>query len=272
VSKTGGSEPLLTGGLDVGARSVKIAILSHEGSRSVVLAKALVRIRGHLDTRADRTAIREGWSRALADAGSSRGDIDCVASTGTRDRQTIRIGHFYQRFTHALGARLLFPDAIAALDVGADQIRCALLSDAAHRRRYAATIQEARDGSGTSETLARPAGVTSDEVTLRAIVLRQEDLATRSMELLRSLSVDGGVVLTGGMVLNADFVRSLWYRLLESESDVSLLLSPEAVFAGAYGAAILAARRFGRLSHSADPAVAGPFAQRILGIDRRTLN
>jgi activator of 2-hydroxyglutaryl-CoA dehydratase len=56
------------------------------------------------------------------------------------------------------------------------------------------------------------------------------------------------VVLTGGIVRDADFVHSLWGRLLTPESKVSLLISPDAVFAGAYGAAILAARRFRRLS------------------------
>jgi benzoyl-CoA reductase subunit D len=272
VPHTTVGEPLRTCGLDVGARSLKIAILSHEGQRSVVLAKTLVGIRGHRDIGVDRAAIREGWSRTLADAGLSGGDIDFVASTGTRDRQTVRIGHFYQRFSHALGARLLFPDAIASLDIGANQIRCALLSDAADRRRYAETSPETTDGAQTLETLARPAGMTSDEVGSRAMVARREDLATRSIKLLRSLSVDGTVVLTGGMVLDADFVCSLWRRLRESESHVSLLISPEAIFAGAYGAAILAARRFRRVVPSADGVAADPLARRIPRKDRRTLN
>jgi benzoyl-CoA reductase subunit D len=270
VSKTRVCEPLLTCGLDVGARSVKSAILSHEGARSVVLAKALVRIPGHRDTRTDRVAIRESWSRALADAGLSGGDIDSVASTGSRDRQTVRIGRFYPRFSHAFGARLLFPDAVAALDIGADQVRCALLSDPADRRRYPAT--EAGGSRGRWETLARPAGVTSDAAAPRVIVARQDSTASSSMKLLRSLSVDGGVVLTGGMALDADFVRSLWCCLLQAESNVSLLISPEAIFAGAYGAAILAARRFRLVSQRADPVVADPLAQRILGMDRRSLN
>ena len=98
------------------------------------------------------------------------------------------------------------------------------------------------------------------------------DLATQATSLLRSLSIDGRVVLTGGTVLDADFVRSLWLRMLASENNVSLQISPEAIFAGAYGAAILAARRFRRISRISDPVADDPLAQRLLGIDRPLLN
>jgi len=265
-------QALLTCGLDVGARSVKMAILSHEGIRSTVLAKVLVPIRGGRDARADRAAIRESWARVLAAAGLSAGDIDSVASTGTRDRQTVRVGHFYQRLSHALGARLLFPDGAAALDIGTNQIRCALLSDPPHVRRYAATSPEASDSSAIVEAFARDTNLPPDEAAWRAIMARHDDLATSAISLLRSLPIDGKIVLTGGMVLDPDFVRSLWRQLLESESNVSLLISPEAIFAGAFGAAVLAADRFRRISRNADPVTADALAQRTLGIDRRMLN
>ena len=61
------------------------------------------------------------------------------------------------------------------------------------------------------------------------------------------------VVLTGGMVRDAGFVQSLWRELLALDSRASLLISPEATFAGAYGAAILAARRFARISRPSIP-------------------
>jgi activator of 2-hydroxyglutaryl-CoA dehydratase len=166
------SESLLTCGLDVGARSVKVAILSHEGTVSVVLAQAVVRIQGRCGEHADRTALREGWGRVLADASLSAAEIDYVASTGTRDRQTVRIGRFYER----------------------------------------------------------------------------------------------------SRALDAGFVRSLRGHLLASGSNVSLLTSPEAIFAGAYGAAILAARRYRRISRALDPTAADTLAQRILGMDRQMLN
>jgi len=247
-------ETILTCGLDVGARSVKVAILSHQEARSTMLANVLVRTEGHPYARAGRAAIRESWRQVLADAGISAGDIDYVVSTGTCDSEVAGMGRHPGRSSHALGARLLFPDAVAALDVGASEIRCALVSEPLIGRRYA-----------MARIARRPGGETFDDA---------DDLAGRAVGLVRTLAVDGKIVLTGGMVLDADFVRELWSAFLStrgSESNVSLLISPDAIFAGAYGAAILAARRFLRLSHIPEP-VAEPFEQRILGIDRRTLN
>ena len=55
----------LTGGLDVGARAVKVALMSHQGPKSTVLAKAVIQIRGSRDA---RVAMQEGWVQVLADA------------------------------------------------------------------------------------------------------------------------------------------------------------------------------------------------------------
>jgi activator of 2-hydroxyglutaryl-CoA dehydratase len=225
MSQTLADGALLTCGLDVGARSVKVAILSDPGTASpTVLAQTLMRIQGRSDAVAYRAAVRESWNRALAEASLSAGEIDYVASTGARSRQVIRVGRFYERSSHAVGARLLFPDATAALDIGSDQIRCGLLGEGRDERRYATIELEAPDvGPGA-------------------------DLATRAVGLVQSIAAGGKIALTGGMVLDADFVRGLWNHLLGLESRISLLISPDAIFAGATGAAILAARRFRRIS------------------------
>ena len=97
-------------------------------------------------------------------------------------------------------------------------------------------------------------------------------LAARAAMLLRSLAAEGKVVLTGGMVYDADFVHGLWSQLLASESRLSLLISPDAVFAGAFGAAILAARRFERISRSLAPAFTDPTGSRLADDKGRSLN
>lgn len=251
MSQTLAAGALVTCGLDVGARSVKIAILSDAGTASpTVVAKTLVRVQGRPDAVAYRAAIRESWNRALAEASLSAGEIDYVASTGARSRQVVRVGRFYERSSHAVGARLLFPDATAALDIGSDQIRCGLLGQGRDGRRYAAIGLEAPD-----------------------IGLR-EDLAARAVGLVQSLAANGKIVLTGGMVLDADFIRGLWSHLLGLESRISLLISPEAIFAGATGAAILAARRFRRISRISRTLVRAPDPLALLpsGLDHRLLN
>jgi hypothetical protein len=74
------------------------------------------------------------------------------------------------------------------------------------------------------------------------------------------------------MVLDPGFMHSLWSRLVTSENNVSLLISPEGVFAGAYGAAILAARRFGRISRSFGLGATDPFVPPSPERHDRTLN
>ena len=257
----------LTGGLDVGARSVKVALLSHQGSKSTVLAKVVIQIRGSRDARA---AMQEGWVQVLADASLSAREVDSVASTGAPAHFVDRIGHFYGHSSQARGARMLFPDASVALDVGTNQIRCVLLSDPRTRRRASTGPDVMRQDL---YTLGRPAEVHLIQLSapfMDAPLPRY--LAARAATLIRSLAVEGNVVLTGGMVYDADFVHGLWSQLLASESGVSLLISPDAVFAGAFGAAILAARRFERISRELEPTFTGPIGSRLADAKGRSLN
>jgi activator of 2-hydroxyglutaryl-CoA dehydratase len=248
VTQLLGRPTSITSGVDIGARSVKIAILSHRRARPSVLATSVVPVLGNHDPGDVRAAMRDGWARALAEANLSTWDVDNVASTGTGDRAIARVGHFYGHLTHALGGRLLFPDATVALDIGVNHIHCDLLDDMPNGRLDVAP-REATDGGAL-----------------------RESMAARAAALLRALADGGKVVLTGGTVLDAAFVHSLWSRLVTSASNISLLISPEGVFAGAYGAAILAARRLGRISPSFGPDVTDPFVLRAPDRHGRSLN
>jgi benzoyl-CoA reductase subunit D len=239
----------VTGGLDVGARSIKMAILSHRGADSAVLAKAVVRISGRCGADGARTAIRQSWRQVLAEASLSVRDVDNIASTGSAARNVARVGHLYGHSGQALGARLLFPDATVALEADVDQIHCVLLRANSGRTRRTASDEP-------TGALAHRAVVHDEPWAPSAGAPLPECLATRAAILLRSITIDGKVVLTGGMVLDAGFVQRLWSQLRRLESNVSLLISPDAIFAGAYGAAILAARRVVRISRSfVDPPV-----------------
>jgi benzoyl-CoA reductase subunit D len=232
----------VTGGLDIGARSIKMAILSHRGAESMVVAQAAVQIPGCRDVRDAQTAIREGWRQVLREASLSAGDVDNMASTGSGARPAVRVGRVYGHSVQALGARLLFPDATVALEVEGDEILCVLLRDGRGRMRRV----ECDDPQWA--VLARRVAVDLDESSApSAGVPLPECLVTRAAILLCSPALGGKVVVTGEMVLDTGLVQRLWSRLLALQSNVSLLLSPDAIFAGAYGAAILAARRFTRL-------------------------
>ncbi len=262
----------ITSGIDIGARSVKIAILSHRGARSSVLATAVVPVLGSHDAGAARAAMRNGWARALAEANLSAWGVDYVASTGTPDRHVARVGHFYGHLSHALGGRLLFPDATVALDIGFNQIRCDLLGDTPNEGLGLAG-REVGYGEGVLDALVgRPALPQDDPQTPPLASALSESMTARVAVLLGAFAVEGKVVLTGGMALDLGFVHGLRSRLLQSESNVSLLISPDALFAGAYGAAILAARRFDRLSGVIPPAITGLFAATTPHPDDRSLN
>ena len=261
-----------TGGLDVGTRSIKVALLSHQGPRSTVLANTMIQISGRRDA---REAIREGWGMALADASLAARDVDYIASTGASARHVDRVGHFYGHASQARGARFLFPDATAALDVGTNELRCVLLSESTTKslaRRRASTGEEMASHD-LCRTLPRRAEVHLVQLSAPFADARlPRYLAARAAMLVRSLAAEGKVVLTGGMVHDAEFVHGLWTELLASESRLSLLISPEAVFAGAYGAAILAARRFERTARSPTPASAEPIGWRSAGPQDHSLN
>ena len=102
MAKRAASETFLTSGLDIGARVVKIALLSHQDGRTDALAKVATRIGGRRDASDARSAIREAWVRVLAEAGLSAQDVQLVASTGAPERRLVRVGHFYRRSSRCM--------------------------------------------------------------------------------------------------------------------------------------------------------------------------
>ncbi|HET6148957.1 MAG TPA: hypothetical protein VFH68_15575 [Polyangia bacterium] len=152
VSKRAARETFLTSGLDIGARQVKIAVLSHLGRGADALARVVTPIRGRRDTSDARSAIREAWVRVLAEAGLSSQDVQLVASTGAPERQLVRVGRFYQRSSRCMidarsdALRLISPDAIFAGALGA-----ALLA----ARRYRTAFPDVAVPEETEARLAR---------------------------------------------------------------------------------------------------------------------
>jgi activator of 2-hydroxyglutaryl-CoA dehydratase len=262
------SPTCVTGGFDIGARTAKMAILFHRGAASVVVAQAEVQLAGNRDVHDARAAIRETWRQLLAEASLSAADVDNMASTGAGARQVVRVGHLYGHSVQALGARLLFPDATVALEVDGAQIHCAVLKDRGRRR-----AQTPYDDHPPGELVRRVVQVYRNQPSAPSVGQPLPDcLEARAARLLGSLARGAKVVLTGPIVLDAGFVQRLWTRLIASQSNVSLLLSPEGIFAGAYGAAILAARRFTRISEALVPPFADPIVVSPPAWSDRSLN
>ena len=270
---TATSEKLLTVGVDIGMRTVKIALLNHTGGAPRVVAVDTVPVQGRRDDRDAEVAVRESWARLLRSAGVTPTDIALVASTGTKERAIVHVGHFYRRLSLAAGARFLLPDAAAVLDIGARQMRCAQVGGATTDRRHATTRTDMICGGEIVEAIARRTGVAIEAAGLSpAGVTALDDLAARAAKLLGTLALDGPTFVTGALALNLGFVRILAARLVEVRLLTRLVVLPDAIFAAAYGAALLAARRYLRVVGADARREAASERRRLSPVDRLILN
>jgi len=238
----------------MGSRSVKVVLLANVAGDTRWVASERIRVEGRRDVRDALVAVREAWVRALRTAGLSSSDVALVASTGTGEHVCLRVGHYYKHLSQALGAQYLYAGAEGVLDVGALQIRCVVVGPDNRIRRHRVTGLQASCGGELLERIAQRLGLTGGTArTDPAFWPAQEALAAQALTILRTARAKGSVVLTGGMVLDASFVSTLMSRITDSHLPMQLLVCPEALYAGAYGAALLAARRYRRLAQRPIP-------------------
>ncbi|MFQ5818333.1 MAG: benzoyl-CoA reductase subunit D [Terriglobia bacterium] len=267
--RTHATQDLLTTGVDVGASSVKIAILRMTGDDDVeILALRTDRIR----RRALRTVIQEGYKAGLHEAGISADEVTYAASTGEGELVEFRRGHFYGMTTHARGASFLLPQVRAVLDVGALHARAMRIDD---RSRVLANRMTSQCASGSGqflENVARYLGVALEEIgplSCRATnpqlvssvcaVLAETDvinmvsrgistadilkgihlsMAGRYVKLLRSIGAEGHVGITGGLAADIGLAQALQEKANEEKLNLEIHTHPLSIYAGALGAAL----------------------------------
>ncbi|HET7784452.1 MAG TPA: BadF/BadG/BcrA/BcrD ATPase family protein [Myxococcales bacterium] len=273
----------LTAGVDVGASSVKVAIVESDGGSGSVLTTVMQRIRRRAVVEVSRAAFREACERA----GVNPAQLRYVASTGDGDGVPFRTGHFYSMTAHARGALLLVPDAAGALDMGALHARAIRMDG---RARVLGVRMTSQCASGTGqflENVARYLGVpledvgalsktatAPEQVSSVCAVLSETDvinlvsrgvaaadilmgihqgIAVRLARLVGSAKVEGVIALTGGLALDAGLVSALSAEFVAEKRKVQVELRahPQAQFAGAIGAALLGALRHRQLSERA---------------------
>jgi benzoyl-CoA reductase subunit D len=266
------ADTVTTAGIDVGSSSIKVAVVrSREGSEPAVLAKVWQRIRRRNVHEVTRASVED----CCAAAGVDLEALEYVASTGDGDAVPFRTGHFYSMSTHARGALALDPEARAVLDVGALHARAIRMDGRgkvlAHRMtsqcasgtgqflenigRYLGVPLEDIGGLSASATRAEPVssicavlaetdvinmvsrGTPTSEI-LRGI---HESIAGRLVRLIRATGAQGVVLVTGGLSLDTGLIGCI------DASPLIVRSHPDAIYAGALGAALLAARRYGQL-------------------------
>ncbi len=278
------AQELLTAGVDVGSSSIKVALARvRDGAPATVLATAAERIR----RRNVHEVTRRAFEGACEAAGVSTDAFDYVASTGDGDAVPFRTGHFYSMTTHGAGALHLAPDARAALDVGALHARAIRMDGRGKVLAHRMTSQCASGSGQFLENIARYLGVAladvgevslsarrSEPVSSICAVLAETDvinmvsrgiptaeilrgihhsIAGRLVRLVRSVGAEEAVLVTGGLAVDQGLLERLTALMNEGDegagpAPLRVLTHPEAIHAGAIGAALLGARRHRQLA------------------------
>jgi benzoyl-CoA reductase subunit D len=279
---------IITTGVDVGSSAVKVTVLeSPKGSgRERVGARILASVVERNRRRDAQQVLEMAYSRALTEAKITRDQVAYVATTGEGEIVEFRTGHFYGMTAHARGARFLDAEVRAALDVGALHARAIKMDPQAKVIDYRMTSQCASGTGQFLENIARYLGVTLEEIgplsqrgdnpekvsgicavlaetdvinmvsrgITTANILRgiHDSMATGFAKLLRSSKAEGVVLVTGGLSADTGLLACLQQQLekLGAHQQVVVRTHPDAIHAGAIGAALWGAYRYEKLEQS----------------------
>ncbi len=270
------NDKLYTFGIDVGGSYIK-AVLMEYGDNPVVVSKRTEKIR----KRNPSTVADELINFILDKNNLKHENIAYLASTGEGEMVQHKTGHFYSMTTHARGGIFLKPEARTVVDMGALFVRAIKINERGKVLDYKMTGQCASGSGQFIENISRYLGLAIEEVgdiSLKAeepetpsgicAVLAETDVINmvsrgistpdiikgihlsiggRVVRLLSSLKAESPVVLTGGMAMNKGMVQAIEELSKESKYDYEFLTHPDAIYAGALGAALWGGFRYLKL-------------------------
>ncbi len=275
----------ITAGIDVGTGAIKVAVFNVEGGKETCLAKRVDRMR----QRDPLVLATQIYDDVLSSAGLARSDVAYCATTGEGEALHFHTGHFYSMTTHARGAIYLRPDCRAALDTGALHGRAIRMDERGKVLSYKMTSQCASGSGQFLENIARYLGIAQDEIGALSkqadnpekvsgicAVLAETDvinmvsrgitapnilkgihqsMADRLAKLLKTIGgLDGVIQMTGGLALDAGLVEAMKEAMAREKVNVPIESHPDAIYAGAIGAALWGAFRHERLARLAEQA------------------
>jgi benzoyl-CoA reductase subunit D len=251
---------VITAGIDMGAKNVKVVILED----NKILSKGT--ILAGFDQKASAEKV---FSETLRRAGLSRDNIEHVVATGAgKDVAPYANGEISMMGADAIGGTHLFPSARTVIDVGAEEGR-AVKCDENGKMVDFVINERCAAGAGTFvEAMARALEVDLEEMgpmslkaekavpmnaqctifaesevvslihakTPKVDISRaiHDAIADRIASMTRRLGIQKDVALVGGVAKNVGFIDSLKRAL-----GVDLLVPEEPEFVGALGAALL---------------------------------
>ncbi len=251
-------------GIDIGTQTVKVVILD----QGEIVGKAKV-FSGFDPTKAAEDAI----STALKEAKLTRSDVKHLTATGSgmelapnKDSTISMMG------ADAKAGVRLFPKAHTIIDIGAEEARAVKCDDKGIMIDFVVNERCAAGAGAFIEAMARALELKMEDMgplslkaerasTINAscVIFGESDVVTlihrreskpeiaravfdamadRVSSMVRRLGINPDVVLVGGVAKDVGFIASLKRKL---GVDLSIPDNPE--FAGAFGAAIVAAGR-----------------------------
>lgn len=263
---------ILTIGVDIGSSSIKMVLLE-SNSGTVILDK----IHEKLRKRNPELVVNQLIEYVLDKHNLKYEDIAYLASTGEGESLKRKRGHFYSMTTHAKGGIFQNPEAKTVVDMGALFVRAIKVNELGKVMDYKMTGQCASGSGQFVENISRYLGLAVEEVgetSLRSTnpempsgicaVLAETDVinmvsrgvstpdiikgihlsvAQKVIKLLTSLKAESPVALTGGMAMNKGMVQAVTELADKGNLALKIITHPDAIYAGALGAAIWAAFR-----------------------------
>jgi benzoyl-CoA reductase subunit D len=263
-------------GIDVGGNYIK-AVLMKYGDEQEIIDKRIEKIR-----KRDPSSLAEELLNLLLERNKlNYEDVVYLASTGEGEMVKRKTGHFYSMTTHAKGGVFLSPGAKTVVDMGALFVRAIKVDGRGKVLDYKMTGQCASGSGQFIENISRYLGLSIEEVgdvSLKAqtpetpsgicAVLAETDvinmvsrgittpniikgihlsIGNRVVRLLSSLKANSPIILTGGMAMNKGMVQAIKELTKESKYDFEFRTSPDAIYAGALGAALWGGFRYLKL-------------------------
>ncbi len=261
------SEQVYTMGIDVGSNFIKLVLMEYS-DQSKLIDKHTEKIR-----KRNPTLVADEMVQMMLERNQLKYEnIVYLASTGEGDLVKRKRGHFYGMTTHSRGAHFFFPDARTVVDLGALYVRTIRINEDARVEDYKMTGQCASGSGQFLENISRYLGLSIDEVGEISLqsnnpevssgicaVLAETDvinmvsrgiktpdiikgihlsIASRIIKLLGSLKAESPIVLTGGMALNKGMIQAIEEALAEGNKKYVIKAHPDAIYAGAIGAAL----------------------------------
>jgi benzoyl-CoA reductase subunit D len=253
---------MITTGIDVGAKNVKV-IIQEDGK---VLGKGLVA--AGLDTEA---AIVGALEAALKEAGLSRDKVEKLYATGAGRKEVKDADDSYTEVgADAAGVAQLFPEARTVVDVGAEEGRAIRVDGQGKVVDFAVNERCAAGAGAFTEAMARALEIPLEEIgplsltSTKAVPMNaqcavfaesevvslihqktekrdiaravHDAMASRITSMARRVGVEPQVALIGGVARNPGFVDAL-----RRDLELDLLVPEDPEFVSAFGAALLAA-------------------------------